>query len=226
MNKNFVTGFVVSVVVAAAFYIGKKAAAPVVVKPEKDETLSKVVDSITSFGKKVVDGLKESETYAEEQAKGVEESWKDYLKEFDKKLNEDFGRMHEKCAEEKTKAKTELSSLEESELLGELDLVKLAADTAANGKKYLEMAVNLAMLEFADEKAVKYLSTSLEVIPYTDDQTRERIKAAEKLWQNRGRYLEYCKQYEEFIDAWKKAAPEKAKEIWEAAKEAKKTVTK
>lgn len=226
MNKNFVTGFVVSVVVAAAFYIGKKAAAPVVVKPEKDETLSKVVDSITSFGKKVVDGLKESETYAEEQAKGVEESWKDYLKEFDKKLNEDFGRMHEKCAEEKTKAKTELSSLEESELLGELDLVKLAADTAANGKKYLEMAVNLAMLEFADEKAVKYLSTSLEIIPYTDDQTRARIKAAEKLWQSKGRCLEYYKKYEEFIDAWKKAAPEKAKEIWEAAKEAKKTVTK
>lgn len=216
MNKNFGIAFAVSAVVAAAFYIGKKAAAPVVVKPEKDEMISKVVDSITSFGKKVADGLKDN----------CEESWRDYLKEFDKKLNEDLDRMHEKCAEEKTKAKTELSSLEESELLGELDLVKLAADTAANGKKYLEMAVNLAMLEFADEKAVKYLSTSLEVIPYTDDQTRERIKAAEKLWQNRGRYLEYCKQYEEFIDAWKKAAPEKAKEIWEAAKEAKKTVTK
>ena len=134
--------------------------------------------------------------------------------------------MHEKCAEEKTKDKTELSSLEESELLGELDLIKLAADTAANGKKYLEMAVNLAMLEFADEKAVKYLSTSLEIIPYTDDQTRARIKAAEKLWQSKGRCLEYYKKYEEFIDAWKKAAPEKAKEIWEAAKEAKKTVTK
>lgn len=193
MNKNFVTGFVVSVVVAAAFYIGKKAAAPVVVKPEKDETLSKVVDSITSFGKKVVDGLKESETYAEKQVKGAEE-------------------IKDNC--------------EESELLGELDLVKLAADTAAKGRKYLDMAVNLATLEFADEKAVKYLSTSLEVIPYIDDQTRERIKAAEKLWQSKGRYLEYCKQYEEFIDAWKKAAPSKAREIWEIAKEAKKTVTK
>lgn len=236
MNKNFVTGFVVSAVVAAAFYIGKKAAAPVVVKPEKDETLSKVVDSITSFGKKVVDGLKEAEAYAEEQAKGAEEikdsceeSWKDYLKEFDKKLNEDLDRMHEKCAEEKTKAKTELSSLEESELLGELDLIKLAADTAAKGRKYLDMAVNLAMLEFADEKAVKYLSTSLEIIPYTDDQTRARIKAAEKLWQSKGRCLEYYKKYEEFIDAWKKAAPSKAREIWEIAKEAimfKKTVTK
>jgi len=229
MNKNFVTGFVVSVVVAAAFYIGKKAAAPVVVKPEKDETLSKVVDSITSFGKTVADGLKEFETYAEEQAKGVEESWKDYLKEFDKKLDSDLDRMHEKCAEEKTKDKTELSSLEESELLGELDLIKLAADTAAKGRKYLDMAVNLAMLEFADEKAVKYLSTSLEVIPYTDDWTRERIKAAEKLWQSKGRCLEYYKKYEEFIDAWKKAAPSKAREIWEIAKEAimfKKTVTK
>lgn len=227
MNKNFVTGFVLTVALAAAYYCGKKASEKTITtKDSGDEMISKVVESITSFGKKVVDGLKESETYAEEQAKGVEESWKDYLKEFDKKLNKDLDRMHEKCAEEKTKAKTELSSLEESELLGELDLVKLAADTAANGKKYLEMAVNLAMLEFADEKAVKYLSTSLEVIPYTDDQTRERIKAAEKLWQNRGRYLEYCKQYEEFIDAWKKAAPEKAKEIWEAAKEAKKTVTK
>lgn len=233
MNKNFVTGFVVTVALAAAYYIGKKAAAPVVVKPEKDETLSKVVDSITSFGKKVADGLKEFETYAEEQVKGAEEikdnceeSWRDYLKEFDKKLNEDLDRMHEKCAEEKTKAKTELSSLEESELLGELDLIKLAADTAANGKKYLDMAVNLAMLEFADEKAVKYLSTSFEVIPYTDDLTRERIKAAEKLWQSKGRYLEYCKKYEEFIDSWKRNAPEKAKEIWEVAKEAKKTVTK
>ena len=193
MNKNFVTGFVVTVALAAAYYIGKKAAAPVVVKPEKDEMISKVVDSITTFGKKVVDGLKEAEAYAEEQAKG------------------------------KTKV---LSDLEESELLGELDLVKLAADTAANGKKYLEMAINLAMLEFADEKAVKYLSTSLEVIPYTDDQTRERIKAAEKLWQSKGRYLEYCKKYEEFIDSWKRNAPEKAKEIWEVAKEAKKTVTK
>lgn len=233
MNKNFVTGFVVTVALAAAYYIGKKAAAPVVVKPEKDETLSKVVDSITSFGKKVADGLKEFETYAEEQVKGAEEikdnceeSWRDYLKEFDKKLNEDLDRMHEKCAEEKTKAKTELSSLEESELLGELDLIKLAADTAANGKKYLDMAVNLAMLEFADEKAVKYLSTSLEVIPYTDDQTGERIKAAEKLWQSKGKYLEYCKKYETFIAEWKKDAPEKAKEIWKIAKEAKKTVTK
>ncbi len=195
--------------------------------------ISKVVDSITTFGKKVVDGLKEAEAYAEEQAKGAEEikdsceaSWRDYLREFDKKLDSDLNRMHEKCAEEKTKDKTELSSLEESELLGELDLIKLAADTAANGKKYLDMAINLAMLEFADEKAVKYLSTSLEVIPYTDDQTRERIKAAEKLWQNRGRYLEYCKKYEEFIDSWKRNAPEKAKEIWEVAKEAKKTVTK
>lgn len=226
MNKNFGIAFAVSAVVAAAFYIGKKAAAPVVVKPEKDETLSKVVDSITSVSKKAADGLKEFETYAEEKFKGVEESWRDYLKEFDKKLDSDLNRMHEKCAEEKTKDKTELSSLEESELLGELDLIKLAADTAANGKKYLDTAVNLAMLEFADEKAVKYLSTSLEVIPYTDDRTRERIKAAEKLWQNRGRYLEYCKQYEEFIDAWKKAAPSKAREIWEIAKEAKKTVTK
>ena len=220
MNKNFVTGFVVTVALAAAYYCGKKASEKTITtKDSGDEMISKVVESITSFGKKVVDGLKESETYAEE-------SWKDYLKEFDKKLNEDLDRMHEKCAEEKTKDKTELSSLEESELLGELDLIKLAADTAANGKKYLDMAVNLAMLEFADEKAVKYLSTSLEVIPYTDDRTRERIKAAEKLWQNRGRYLEYCKQYEEFIDAWKKAAPSKAREIWEIAKEAKKTVTK
>ena len=193
MNKNFSIALAVSAVVAAAFYIGKKAAAPVVVKPEKDETLSKVVDSITSFGKKVVDGLKESETYAEKQVKGAEE-------------------IKDNC--------------EESELLGELDLVKLAADTAAKGRKYLDMAVNLATLEFADEKAVKYLSTSLEVIPYIDDQTRERIKAAEKLWQSKGRYLEYCKQYEEFIDAWKKAAPSKAREIWEIAKEAKKTVTK
>lgn len=225
MNKNFGIAFAVTAVVAAAYYIGKKAA-PVVVKLKKDETLSKVVDSITSFGKKVADGLKEFETYAEEQAKGVEESWKDYLKEFDKKLNEDLDRMHEKCAEEKTKDKTELSSLEESELLGELDLIKLAADTAANDKKYLEMAVNLAMLEFTDEKAVKYLSTSLEVIPYTDDQTRERIKAAEKLWQSKGKYLEYCKKYETFIAEWKKDAPEKAKEIWKIAKEAKKTVTK
>lgn len=225
MNKNFVTGFVLTVALAAAYYCGKKASEKTITtKDSGDEMISKVVESITSFGKKAADGLKEFETYAEEQAKGVEESWKDYLKEFDKKLNEDLD--NEKCAEEKTKDKTELNSLEESELLGELDLIKLAADTAANGKKYLEMAVNLAMLEFADEKAVKYLSTSLEVIPYTDDQTRERIKAAEKLWQNRGRYLEYCKQYEEFIDAWKKAAPEKAKEIWEAAKEAKKTVTK
>ena len=199
MNKNFVTGFVLTVALAAAYYCGKKASEKTITtKDSGDEMISKVVESITSFGKKVVDGLKESETYAEKQVKGAEE----------------------------IKAKTELSSLEESELLGELDLIKLAADTAANGKKYLEMAVNLAMLEFADEKAVKYLSTSLEVIPYTDDQTRERIKAAEKLWQDRGRYLEYCKQYEEFIDAWKKAAPEKAKEIWEAAKEAKKTVTK
>lgn len=234
MNKNFVTGFVLTVALAAAYYCGKKASEKTITtKDSGDEMISKMVESITSFGKKVVDGLKESETYAEKQTRGAEEiednceaSWRDYLREFDKKLNSDLDRMHEKCAEEKTKAKTELSSLEESELLGELDLVKLAADTAANGKKYLEMAVNLAMLEFADEKAVKYLSTSLEVIPYTDDQTRERIKAAEKLWQNRGRYLEYCKQYEEFIDAWKKAAPEKAKEIWEAAKEAKKTVTK
>ena len=199
MNKNFVTGFVLTVALAAAYYCGKKASEKTITtKDSGDEMISKVVESITSFGKKVVDGLKESETYAEKQVKGAEE----------------------------IKDKTELSSLEESELLGELDLIKLAADTAANGKKYLEMAVNLAMLEFADEKAVKYLSTSLEVIPYTDDQTRERIKAAEKLWQDRGRYLEYCKQYEEFIDAWKKAAPEKAKEIWEAAKEAKKTVTK
>lgn len=199
MNKNFVTGFVLTVALAAAYYCGKKASEKTITtKDSGDEMISKVVESITSFGKKVVDGLKESETYAEKQVKGAEE----------------------------IKDKTELNSLEESELLGELDLIKLAADTAANGKKYLEMAVNLAMLEFADEKAVKYLSTSLEVIPYTDDQTRERIKAAEKLWQNRGRYLEYCKQYEEFIDAWKKAAPEKAKEIWEAAKEAKKTVTK
>lgn len=227
MNKNFVTGFVVSVALAAAYYCGKKASEKTITtKDSGDEMISKAVESITSVSKKVADGLKEFETYAEEQAKGVEESWKDYLKEFDKKLDSDLNRMHEKCAEEKAKAKTELSSLEESELQGELDLVKLAADTAANGKKYLEMAVNLAMLEFADEKAVKYLSTSLEVIPYTDDQTRERIKAAEKLWQNRGRYLEYCKQYEEFIDAWKKAAPSKAREIWAIAKEAKKTVTK
>lgn len=227
MNKNFVTGFVVSVALAAAYYCGKKASEKTITtKDSGDEMISKAVESITSVSKKVADGLKEFETCAEEQAKGVEESWKDYLKEFDKKLDSDLNRMHEKCAEEKAKAKTELSSLEESELLGELDLVKLAADTAANGKKYLEMAVNLAMLEFADEKAVKYLSTSLEVIPYTDDQTRERIKAAEKLWQNRGRYLEYCKQYEEFIDAWKKAAPSKAREIWAIAKEAKKTVTK
>ena len=233
MNKNFSIALAVSAVVAAAFYIGKKAAAPVVVKPEKDETLSKVVDSITSFGKKVADGLKEFETYAEEQVKGseeikdnCEESWRDYLKEFDKKLDSDLNRMHEKCAEEKTKDKTELGFFEESELHGELDLIKLAADTAANGKKYLDMAINLAMLEFADEKAVKYLSTSLEVIPYTDDLTRERIKAAEKLWQSKGRYLEYCKKYEEFIDSWKRNAPEKAKEIWEVAKEAKKTVTK
>ena len=227
MNKNFVTGFVLTVALAAAYYCGKKASEKTIAtKDSGDEMISKVVESITSCGKKVADGLKEFETYAEEQAKGVEESWKDYLKEFDKKLNEDLDRMHEKCAEEKTKAKTELSSLEESELLGELDLVKLAADTAANGKKYLEMAVNLAMLEFADEKAVRYLSTSLEVIPYTDDLTRERIKAAEKLWQSKGKYLEYCKKYEEFIDAWKKAAPSKAREIWEIAKEAKKTVTK
>ena len=226
MNKNFGIAFAVTAVVAAAFYIGKKAAAPVAVKPEKDEMISKAVESITSFGKKAADGLKEFETYAEEKFKGVEESWRDYLKEFDKKLDSDLNRMHEKCAEEKTKAKTELSSLEESELLGELDLIKLAADTAANGKKYLEMAVNLAMLEFADEKAVKYLSTSLEVIPYTDDQTRARIKAAEKLWQSKGRCLEYYKKYEEFIDSWKRNAPEKAKEIWEVAKEAKKTVTK
>lgn len=227
MNKNFSIAFAVTAVVAAAYYIGKKAAAPVVVKPEKDETLSKVVDSITSFGKKAADGLKEFETYAEEQAKGVEESWKDYLKEFDKKLNEDLDRMHEKCSGEKADGVDKnLSSLEESELLGEWDLVKLAANTAVNGKKYLDMAINLAMLEFADEKAVKYLSTSLEVIPYTDDQTGERIKAAEKLWQSKGKYLEYCKKYEEFIDAWKKAAPSKAREIWEIAKEAKKTVTK
>lgn len=227
MNKNFSIALAVSAVVAAAYYIGKKAAAPVVVKPEKDETLSKVVDSITSFGKKAADGLKEFETYAEEQAKGVEESWRDYLKEFDKKLNEDLDRMHEKCSKEKADGVDKnLSSLEESELLGEWDLVKLAADTAVNGKKYLDMAINLAMLEFTDEKAVKYLSTSVEVIPYTDDQTRERIKAAEKLWQSKGRYLEYCKKYEEFIDAWKKAAPSKAREIWEIAKEAKKTVTK
>lgn len=217
MNKNFGIAFAVSAVVAAAFYIGKKAAAPVVVKPEKDEMISKVVDSITSFGKKVADGLKDN----------CEESWKDYLKEFDKKLNEDLDRMHEKCSREKADGVDKnLSSLEESELLGEWDLVKLAADTAVNGKKYLDMAINLAMLEFADEKAVKYLSTSLEVIPYTDDQTRERIKAAEKLWQSKGKYLEYCKQYEEFIDSWKRNAPEKAKEIWEVAKEAKKTVTK
>ena len=227
MNKNFVTGFVVTVALAAAYYIGKKAAAPVVVKPEKDETLSKVVDSITSVSKKVADGLKEFETHAKEQAKGVEESWKDYLKEFDKKLNEDLDRMHEKCSGEKADGVDKnLSSLEESELLGEWDLVKLAADTAVNGKKYLDMAINLAMLEFADEKAVKYLSTSLEVIPYTDDQTRERIKAAEKLWQSKGKYLEYCKKYETFIAEWKKDAPEKAREIWEIAKEAKKTVTK
>ena len=228
MNKNFVTGFVVTVALAAAYYCGKKASEKTITtKDSGDEMISKVVGSITSCGKKVADGLKEFETYAEEQAKGVEESWKDYLKEFDKKLNEDLDRMHEKCSGEKADGVDKnLSSLEESELLGELDLIKLAADTAANGKKYLDMAVNLAMLEFADEKAVKYLSTSLEVIPYTDDQTRERIKAAEKLWQNRGRYLEYCKQYEEFIDAWKKAAPSKAREIWEIAKEAKKTVTK
>lgn len=234
MNKNFVTGFVLTVALAAAYYCGKKASEKTITtKDSGDEMISKVVESITSFGKKVVDGLKESETYAEKQVKGAEEikdnceeSWKDYLKEFDKKLDSDLNRMHEKCAEEKTKAKTELSSLEESELFGELDLVKLAADTAANGKKYLEMAVNLAMLEFTDEKAVKYLSTSLEVIPYTDDLTRERIKAAEKLWQSKGRYLEYCKKYEEFIDSWKKAAPSKAREIWEIAKEAKKTVTK
>lgn len=227
MNKNFSIAFAVTAVVAAAYYIGKKAAAPVVVKPEKDETLSKVVDSITSFGKKAADGLKEFETYAEEQAKGVEESWKDYLKEFDKKLNEDLDRMHEKCSGEKADGVDKnLSSLEESELLGEWDLVKLAANTAVNGKKYLDMAINLAMLEFADEKAVKYLSTSLEVIPYTDDQTGERIKAAEKLWQSKGKYLEYCKKYETFIAEWKKDAPEKAKEIWKIAKEAKKTVTK
>lgn len=199
MNKNFVTGFVVTVALAAAYYCGKKASEKTITtKDSGDEMISKVVESITSFGKKVVDGLKESETYAEKQVKGAEE----------------------------IKDKTELNSLEESELLGELDLIKLAADTAANGKKYLEMAVNLAMLEFADEKAVKYLSTSLEVIPYTDDQTRERIKAAEKLWQSKGKYLEYCKKYETFIAEWKKDAPEKAKEIWEAAKEAKKTVTK
>ena len=227
MNKNFSIAFAVTAVVAAAYYIGKKAAAPVVVKPEKDETLSKVVDSITSFGKKAADGLKEFETYAEEQAKGVEESWKDYLKEFDKKLNEDLDRMHEKCSGEKADGVDKnLSSLEESELLGEWDLVKLAANTAVNGKKYLDMAINLAMLEFADEKAVKYLSTSLEVIPYTDDQTGERIKAAEKLWQSKGKYLEYCKKYETFIAEWKKDAPEKAKEIWKIAKEAKKSVTK
>ena len=228
MNKNFVTGFVLTVALAAAYYCGKKASEKTIAtKDSGDEMISKVVESITSCGKKVADYLKEFETYAKEQVKdNCEESWRDYLKEFDKKLNEDLDRMHEKCAEEKTKAKTELSSLEESELLGELDLVKLAADTAANGKKYLEMAVNLAMLEFADEKAVRYLSTSLEVIPYTDDLTRERIKAAEKLWQSKGKYLEYCKKYEEFIDAWKKAAPSKAREIWEIAKEAKKTVTK
>ena len=228
MNKNFSIALAVSAVVAAAFYIGKKSAAPVVVKPEKDETVSKVVDSITSLGKEMADYLKEFETYAKEQVKdNCEESWRDYLKEFDKKLNEDLDRMHEKCSGEKADGVDKnLSSLEESELLGELDLVKLAADTAANGKKYLEMAVNLAMLEFADEKAVRYLSTSLEVIPYTDDLTRERIKAAEKLWQSKGKYLEYCKKYEEFIDAWKKAAPSKAREIWEIAKEAKKTVTK
>ena len=221
MNKNFVTGFVVTVALAAAYYCGKKASEKTT-KDSGDEMISKAVESITSFGKKVADGLKGSEEIKD----NCEESWRDYLKEFDKKLDSDLNRMHEKCAEEKTKDKTELSSLEESELLGELDLIKLAADTAANGKKYLDMAVNLAVLEFADEKAVKYLSTSLEVIPYTDDQTRERIKAAEKLWQNRGRYLEYCKQYEEFINAWKKAAPSKAREIWEIAKEAKKTVTK
>ena len=234
MNKNFVTGFVVTVALAAAYYCGKKASEKTIItKDSGDEMISKAVESITSFGKKVADRLKEFETYAEEQVKGseeikdnCEESWRDYLKEFDKKLDSDLNRMHEKCAEEKTKDKTELSSLEESELLGELDLIKLAADTAANGKKYLDMAVNLAMLEFADEKAVKYLSTSLEVIPYTDDLTRERIKAAEKLWQSKGRYLEYCKKYEEFIDSWKRNAPEKAKEIWEVAKEAKKTVTK
>ena len=234
MNKNFVTGFVVTVALAAAYYCGKKASEKTIItKDSGDEMISKAVESITSFGKKVADGLKEFETCAEEQVKGseeikdnCEESWRDYLKEFDKKLDSDLNRMHEKCAEEKTKDKTELSSLEESELLGELDLIKLAADTAANGKKYLDMAVNLAMLEFADEKAVKYLSTSLEVIPYTDDLTRERIKAAEKLWQSKGRYLEYCKKYEEFIDSWKRNAPEKAKEIWEVAKEAKKTVTK
>lgn len=225
MNKDFVTGFVVTFALAAAYYCGKKASEKTITT-SGDEMISKAVESIASVGKKVADGLKEFETCDEEQAKGVEESWKYYLKEFDKKLDSDLNRMHEKCAEEKAKAKTELTTLEESELIGELDLVKLAADTAANGKKYLEMAVNLAMLDFADEKAVKYLSTSLEVIPYTDDQTRERIKAAEKLWQNRGRYLEYCKQYEEFIDAWKKAAPSKAREIWEIAKEAKKTVTK
>ena len=228
MNKNFVTGFVVAVALAAAYYCGKKASEKTIItKDSGDEMISKVVESITSCGKKVADGLKEFETYAEEQAKGVEESWKDYLKEFDKKLNEDLDRMHEKCSGEKADGVDKnLSSLEESELLGEWDLVKLAADTAVNGKKYLGMAINLAMLEFADEKAVKYLSTSLEVIPYTDDLTRERIKAAEKLWQSKGRYLEYCKKYEEFIDSWKRNAPEKAKEIWEAAKEAKKTVTK
>lgn len=228
MNKNFVTGFVVTVALAAAYYCGKKASEKTITtKDSGDEMISKVVESITSCGKKVADGLKEFETYAEEQAKGVEESWKDYLKEFDKKLNEDLDRMHEKCSGEKADGVDKnLSSLEESELLGEWDLVKLAADTAVNGKKYLDMAVNLAMLEFADEKAVKYLSTSLEVIPYTDDQTRERIKVAKKLWQSKGRYLEYCKKYEEFIDSWKRNAPEKAKEIWEVAKEAKKTVTK
>lgn len=228
MNKNFVTGFVVTVALAAAYYCGKKASEKTITtKDSGDEMISKAVESITSFGKKVADGLKEFETHAKEQAKGVEESWKDYLKEFDKKLNEDLDRMHEKCAEEKADGVDKnLSSLEESELLGEWDLVKLAADTAVNGKKYLDMARLIAMLEFADEKAVKYLSTSLEVIPYTDDLTRERIKAAEKLWQSKGRYLEYCKKYEEFIDSWKRNAPEKAKEIWEVAKEAKKTVTK
>ena len=218
MNKNFVTGFVVTVALAAAYYCGKKASEKTITtKDSGDEMISKVVESITSCGKKVADGLKEFETYAEEQAK----------EEFDKKLNEDLDRMHEKCSGEKADGVDKnLSSLEESELLGEWDLVKLAADTAVNGKKYLDMAINLAMLEFADEKAVKYLSTSLEVIPYTDDLTRERIKAAEKLWQSKGRYLEYCKKYEEFIDSWKRNAPEKAKEIWEVAKEAKKTVTK
>ena len=235
MNKNFGIAFAVSAVVAAAYYCGKKASEKTITtKDSGDEMISKVVESITSFGKKVVDGLKESETYAEEQTRraeeikdSCEESWKDYLKEFDKILNEDLDRMHEKCSGEKADGVDKnLSSLEESELLGEWDLVKLAADTAVNGKKCLDMAINLAMLEFTDEKAVKYLSTSLEVIPYTDDQTRERIKAAEKLWQSKGRYLEYCKKYETFIAEWKKAAPSKAREIWEIAKEAKKTVTK